>query len=229
MVDVNRVYQTVLNVLNKEQRGYITPEEFNRYAIQAQKEIYDGYFFKLGRATAQGAEIDPMVENIPYDIYEKLENFEAVNILNSYVDYTTPVVLDSTEVYRLSIIQVNGVTVEKSTRTMIGNLHKSTLTTPTVSSPMYYRQGDNIFISGPEVNDRITIYFYIAPVNPEWTGTTLNGQIIPDISSTDFPLHSSEEPELVANILSYAGISVRASDVAQAGSQKAQQISQQES
>eukprot|EP01043_Picozoa_sp_COSAG02_P118257 COSAG02_NODE_54835_length_294_cov_0.502564_2_plen_33_part_01 len=31
-VSVNTVYQTVLYILNKQQRGYITPAEFNSLA-----------------------------------------------------------------------------------------------------------------------------------------------------------------------------------------------------
>ena len=29
-ISVNEVYKTVLLILNKEQRGYITPDEFNK-------------------------------------------------------------------------------------------------------------------------------------------------------------------------------------------------------
>ena len=36
MVDINAVYQKVLALANKEQRGYITPQEFNLFANQAQ-------------------------------------------------------------------------------------------------------------------------------------------------------------------------------------------------
>ena len=36
MVLVDRVYQRVLTLANKEQRGYITPQEFNLFANQAQ-------------------------------------------------------------------------------------------------------------------------------------------------------------------------------------------------
>ena len=36
MVRVDTVYQRVLAIANKEQRGYITPLEFNLYANQAQ-------------------------------------------------------------------------------------------------------------------------------------------------------------------------------------------------
>ena len=45
MVNVDTVYQKVLALANKEQRGYITPQEFNLFADQAQKEILDQYFY----------------------------------------------------------------------------------------------------------------------------------------------------------------------------------------
>ncbi len=44
MVNINTVYQTVLQILNKEQRGYITPAEFNNLAQQVQLEIFESYF-----------------------------------------------------------------------------------------------------------------------------------------------------------------------------------------
>jgi hypothetical protein len=43
-VNVNEVYKTVLLILNKEQRGYITPNEFNKIATQVQLEIFESYF-----------------------------------------------------------------------------------------------------------------------------------------------------------------------------------------
>ncbi len=43
-VSVNTVYQTVLYILNKEQRGYVTPAEFNSIADLVQKEIFQSYF-----------------------------------------------------------------------------------------------------------------------------------------------------------------------------------------
>ena len=44
MVEINSVYQKVLVLSNKEQRGFITPLEFNRLADRAQLEIFEGYF-----------------------------------------------------------------------------------------------------------------------------------------------------------------------------------------
>ena len=41
MVNIDTVYQRVLAIANKEQRGYITPQEFNLLANQAQMEIFE--------------------------------------------------------------------------------------------------------------------------------------------------------------------------------------------
>jgi len=47
MINVDTVYQKVLALANKEQRGYITPQEFNLFAQQSQMEIIDQYFYDL--------------------------------------------------------------------------------------------------------------------------------------------------------------------------------------
>ena len=48
-INVNTVYQTVLLILNKEQRGYMTPVEFNKTGTQAQLEIFETYFESLNK------------------------------------------------------------------------------------------------------------------------------------------------------------------------------------
>ena len=48
-INVNTVYQTVLLILNKEQRGYMTPLEFNKIGAQSQLEIFETYFDSLNQ------------------------------------------------------------------------------------------------------------------------------------------------------------------------------------
>jgi len=48
-INVNNVYQTVLLILNKEQRGYMTPLEFNKIGAQSQLEIFGTYFESLNQ------------------------------------------------------------------------------------------------------------------------------------------------------------------------------------
>jgi len=43
-INVDQVYKTVLLIINKEQRGYLTPDEFNKIATQVQLETIDDYF-----------------------------------------------------------------------------------------------------------------------------------------------------------------------------------------
>ena len=48
-INVDTVYKTVLLILNKEQRGYMTPDEFNKIATQVQLEIFENYFDNLNQ------------------------------------------------------------------------------------------------------------------------------------------------------------------------------------
>lgn len=43
-ISIDKVYQRVLALANKEQRGYITPQEFNLLAGKAQSDIFESYF-----------------------------------------------------------------------------------------------------------------------------------------------------------------------------------------
>ena len=74
-ININRVYQRVLDIANKEQRGYITPKEFNVYADQAQMEIFDSYFYDheaYGRTKHNDSEHSDRFDIIR----EKIEVFE---------------------------------------------------------------------------------------------------------------------------------------------------------
>ena len=75
MVNVNAVYQTVLLILNQQQRGYITPDEFNKIGTQAQLEMFEGYTSDLNqqyRVTQNDTEYSNRVKNIQ----EKLQYFQ---------------------------------------------------------------------------------------------------------------------------------------------------------
>ena len=48
-ISIDTVYQKVLAIANKEQRGYITPQEFNLFADQAQFEIFEQYFYDINQ------------------------------------------------------------------------------------------------------------------------------------------------------------------------------------
>jgi hypothetical protein len=78
-VNINTVYQTVLYILNKEQRGYITPAEFNSLAAQVQDEIFQSYFpdgNQLNRVNQNNTQNDTEFFNVYENNRYKLYPFE---------------------------------------------------------------------------------------------------------------------------------------------------------
>jgi hypothetical protein len=81
MIFIDTVYQRVLALANKEQRGYITPLEFNLIANQAQMAIFEQYFYDLNQFKR-----DPNDENNdPNTAYEarKVDDNEARFLMSS--------------------------------------------------------------------------------------------------------------------------------------------------
>ena len=75
-ISVNNVYQKVLAIANKEQRGYITPQEFNLFADLAQKEIFEQYFYDINqmqRAPGNSTEFSDQL----YILEEKIAPFRV--------------------------------------------------------------------------------------------------------------------------------------------------------
>ncbi len=75
-VSINTVYQRVLAMANKEQRGYLTPQEFNLLANQAQLEIFEQYFYDINqfnRAKGNSTEFSDML----HILEEKISAFRV--------------------------------------------------------------------------------------------------------------------------------------------------------
>ena len=70
-VSVDTVYQRVLALANKEQRGYITPQEYNLLANQAQMQIFESYFYTINQRDR--TEPDREKETDETDISELLD------------------------------------------------------------------------------------------------------------------------------------------------------------
>ena len=78
-VNVNTVYTTVLSILNKEQRGYITPDEFNKLATQVQLEEFEKFFEDYNQFLRMPKTDEEFASRIDhtreeFQVYEKTEN-----------------------------------------------------------------------------------------------------------------------------------------------------------
>ena len=206
-VDVNSVYQKVLALANKEQRGYITPQEFNYFADQAQYYIFENYFYDLKTArlkptndTEASDEIEILNEKI--SVHKRIN--QAVTVSNgihtvpSTVYNLTSVFKDTTNIYEVDNAEL---------RFISGN----PLSSPTATRPVYERVGANKIKIHPtttySADANIKCDFIEKPASPK--------ALYNSSQSTDFDLHESEENNLVMKILELAGITLKDSELLQ--------------
>ena len=80
---INAVRNTVLAVLNKNNYGYISPQDFNLYAKQAQMEMFEEYFSSYNKVVnAENARMSGVdYADIEQPIAEVLEYFLRTDYL----------------------------------------------------------------------------------------------------------------------------------------------------
>jgi hypothetical protein len=243
MVSIDSVYQKVLALANKEQRGYITPQEFNLFADLAQKEIFEQYFYDINqfrRIPGNNHEFSDPLKNLDQkiSIFEKYD--ESVVPVNSYSDMFLP-----NDVYRVGMIRVKyrgnpkNVIAEKIDLRQLMTYLNAPLTKPNKMIGAYYTQyptnaGVNRIkiypiVSQDESVDQVRVSYIRKPVQPKWTYVVINDKpIYNGTNAIDFELHQSEESELVYRILVLAGIAIEKPQLTQSGAQLASAQIQQE-
>ena len=97
---INDVRNTVLAILNKDNNGYITPEEFNLFAKNAQREIFEQYFHDYSLAINKiNAQMHSSgYADIPGRLREVIEKFSDRSTLTYNISsrFELPEVTDST-------------------------------------------------------------------------------------------------------------------------------------
>ena len=213
MVDINVVYQKVLAFANKEQRGYITPQEFNLFADQAQMEIFEQYFYDLDQRLRVNSNSDEYAD-IRDNIQEKITTFETSNTSSGSINPAL--------VYRLGSIRIGAVgesrEVEEVQQNELLYILQGPLTKPTSKRPIYVRRSSSITVYPENVD--FTYTYVRRPNVPKWGYVVVGGKALYDSSTgktVHFELHQSEENELVYKILKFAGLSMKRDDLASGG------------
>ena len=224
MVKVDTVYQRVLALANKEQRGYITPLEFNLLANQAQLDIFEQYFYDINQfATIDdiGAEYSDAVDTLE----EKISIFETSA---SIIGGALP-----SNLYRLgTVILGNANEVEQIEQKKFLYINSSPLTVPTNRRPIYTRSGNSITVYGDGGNQIFTgirCNYVKQPNSVNWGYNVVVDKALYNASmSTNFELHNAEETKLVIKILELAGIVINKPGLVSIAAQKEASKLQQE-
>ena len=246
-VSVDTVYQRVLAILNKEQRGYVTPQEFNLFANQAQLDIFEQYFYDInqfGRVPGNDTEFSDML-NI---LNEKINLFEANGAMtyNASFYWQTPA-----DLYRLGTIVYGNTVTSKSlyptpntvvnTTTLVEAerinyneylmINQSEYLKPTNSRPVFVAStsGYKVYGAAGELITGVTCNYIKKPTEAAWGYQMVYGEALYDATTAvDFELHDSEETELVIKILGFAGLSTKEIQMYQVANSMEVQTSQQE-
>ena len=184
-VSIDAVYQKVLAFANKEQRGYITPQEFNLFAHQAQMEIFEQYFYDVNQWTRQHGN-DTEFSDMLTNLQEKTDLFHTykdnIDVITNYGDINPDVSLpDLYRIGRVYIAYANGPSsmAEYMSFSEEGLYSDSPLTIYTKKRPIYqsYLRSNGIgkFLKirpYPTINtvtvnkDRVQIFYTRKPIAP---------------------------------------------------------------
>ena len=248
MVSIDRVYQKVLALANKEQRGYITPQEFNLFADHAQMEIFEQYFYDLNqfkKTPGNNHEYSDIVSIIK----DKISQFEVwavqdnITLLNEFGDVNLE--NDIPDLYRLGEVSRESILCEQLSPKEFTLRARSSLTKHSNSRPVFVKYNnsyDRIKIFPHPVNSdgtpitvldpqspRVRADYTRKPTKPNWAYVVINNKPLYNATSAvDFELHASEEAELVYRILSLAGVAIEKTQLSQlAGALGGAQIQQE--
>jgi len=206
MVNVDTVYKTVLTILNKEQRGYLTPAEFNRIGTQVQLEIFEKYFEDINQQFRVPQPNNEFTNRL-LNAEEKLAIFKTTGILTGTLGPSDPDPIYYTlpeELHTLGTIMVDeSLELQRVQRNELLLLNRSKLTKPNKKQPVYVLEGEynatppitqqhlkkvyiyprNLWNNGQNTKSSFTASYIRTPNPPRWGYTTGSvGQYLYDSS-----------------------------------------------
>ena len=248
-VNVNTVYTTVLYILNKEQRGYVTPAEFNSIADLVQKEIFNSYFpdanqqnRKNQNNTENDTEFFNMFKDIAYKLYpfEKEITFTYDSTNNSFYNATSDTIYKIGEV----ITTYNGQPKYQSITQLVSKkdfdkITRSKLTAPTKQYPLFITTNATptglsnqlalVITPSPAATDSVSVNCVTNPTSPIWDFTVGSvGQYIfnpvggTNSNTVDFQLDISEQTNIIISMLKYFGVVINDPTIIEVAAQEAQ-------
>ncbi len=235
-VNVNEVYTTVLYLLNKEQRGYIQPNEFNNLATQVQLDIFQDYFANANQLVRKNqsnvqndTEFFNMFKDAEYKLYPFLKDVDYVYDANDGLWSSVDIVYNIGSVIATYSQSGENPTLnsisELCTKKEYNKIIRSKLTAPTKLYPLHVIN-KNVNIATFDTSSTLAIYpnpdsvsanVLIKPSNVYWGysvgavgqfvyNPTLYNPNTQPLGSLNFELDISEQTNIIIRILKYCGV-----------------------
>ena len=229
-ISIDTVYQRVLAIANKEQRGYITPQEFNLMANQAQMSIFESYFYDKNTRNRLEPIRDPETDetDISELIDRKLFPFKSIESVTSGHTFPTTVGVSGVQydVFHVGRIFYSDRVCRKVTVNEAERLKSSTrhmIDTQPIYTDNLNTSRDILVYSGStsEKTSGVSVECFRIPKTADWGYVIVNEQALYNSNtSVDFELHKSEEDSVVFKILELAGIIINKPGLVQIASGK---------
>lgn len=218
---INSIRNTVMSILNKDNNGYITPEEFNSFAKQAQLEIFTQYIVDFKKSKLQ--DFKGMETSGYSDVTKQIDQTIDYFSKNIPLDYADGKFGMPTDWFLMNALYYNQKEIEHVDQRQVYKLLQSNLTAPNELYPAYVMQGDSITVYPDTIIDNVETYYVRYPYDPKWTYTVVNGSPLFNQSASDyqdFELTSADFAKLVLKICEYAGTSIREQEVVASAKQE---------
>lgn len=171
-INVDLVYKTVLLILNQQQRGYITPDEFNKVGNQVQLGIFEKYMSDLNQQL-RIPENDSEYANRVKNLEEKLDIFKRIGTATFATPYfnlpTTSTTATSTQTFTVpalpnpatnTIYNVTNWSPSQSQNALIKVFKNGVLQTSPAQYSFNTTSNNITFVNAPAINDIIIAELY---------------------------------------------------------------------
>lgn len=240
MASVERIYKAVKDIANKDQRGFITPAVFNKFAGVAQMNIFNRLFDdmtmanRLRRSQFDGSRQYARAKQIEEDLStlkKKVELTLTSGVVDKPSDFARTISI-STLGKKILGVQKQAIVQLVYNEDHIDRILNSDLSAPSDDAPVALI-GNQIEVF-PNVNTsivKINLRYYKLPqgITPNtgaktsaspsfgYTSSVAGVEIYNAANSVDFELPEQYFTDLVAEICALAGVNMRDNDVYQYG------------
>lgn len=227
---IDNFYKAVIEVLNKNQMGKISPSEFNSHAYTALKAVQTEVFADFRKLSTRKARMQdtPNYGNESFNLKQAIEFWVEED---DFVVNDQGKVLLGDSIYLINSIFTDEAECAKTDLIQFNRLNKSGRMKPSKCSPIYTYHDGMIKISPlpdddtGDIASRVNIAYYRKAKAPKWTYKIVGGKEMFNPDATDYQdldVHPMLLHRLFVEVLSLSGINLRDEYITQAVAQMKQ-------
>lgn len=235
MISINTARNTVMFLLRKANRGFITPEEFDSFCDLAQMDILEGCFDEyanwLNKKNRRLTNLE--YADRPRHLQEIIDIFSSYSTSGNFTYDPTDNLwsYSGSDLYRATgVTIVNSTTGKRIDCELVGKgaelnmVLRSNTVAPSLTYPIYVDIGGSCRVYPTLASPYGAELLYIRrPKYPKWSYTLASGNPVYNAGATDLQnieLPNSMFAEFIVKVMGYCGITLREADVVAVANQE---------